>query len=151
MTGEIITSIDNTPAFENGTLLQNENSKLNDRLTDTQAVRRVNKATVNAVFENEETVQLPVTWKGLKQEAGKWYLVGAVDTSNLGYATTLEGATEIKYEVEVVRMARTVKVGSGIKNGTITPDKTEAYLGDTVTFTVLSLITHLTLPTNREV
>lgn len=136
MNGEIITSIDNTPAFENGTLLQNENSKLNDRLTDTQAVRRVNKATVNAVFENEETVQLPVTWKGLKQEAGKWYLVGAVDTSNLGYATTLEGATEIKYEAEVIRMARTVKVGSGIKNGTITPDKTEAYLGDTVTFTV---------------
>lgn len=45
MNGEIITSISSTPVFEGGEVT---NGNLTDRLTDTQAVRRVNPATVDA-------------------------------------------------------------------------------------------------------
>lgn len=136
MDGEVITSISDTPAFANGSYLAQENKGLNDRLTNTQAVRRVSSATVDAVFANEDTIQLPVTWKELKKEDDKWYIVGVVDTSNLGYATTLEGSTEVKYEVEVARQVREVSIDSSISNGSVTADKTEAYLGDAVTLTV---------------
>ena len=113
------------------------NGNLTDRLTDTQAVRRVNPATVDALFENEDSVTLNVTWKRLeKADDGKWYIVGVVDTSDLGYATILTGEQEVRQEVTVERAAREVIVDSQIKNGTVTADKEEAYLGDTVTFTV---------------
>ena len=134
MNGEIITSISSTPVFEGGEVT---NGNLTDRLTDTQAVRRVNPATVDALFENEDSVTLNVTWKRLeKADDGKWYIVGVVDTSDLGYATILTGEQEVRQEVTVERAAREVIVDSQIKNGTVTADKEEAYLGDTVTFTV---------------
>ncbi|HIZ63425.1 MAG TPA: LamG domain-containing protein [Firmicutes bacterium] len=134
MNGEIITSISSTPVFEGGEVT---NGNLTDRLTDTQAVRRVNPATVDALFENEDSVTLNVTWKRLEKAGdGKWYIVGVVDTSDLGYATILTGEQEVRQEVTVERAAREVIVDSQIKNGTVTADKEEAYLGDTVTFTV---------------
>ena len=134
MNGEIITSIASTPKFENDEVT---NGKLTDRLSDTQAVRRVNPATVDAVFENEETIALNVTWQRLEQDSdGKWYIVGVVDPSDIGYATLLTTAQEVRQEVAVERVARAVSVASGVKNGSVTADKQEAYLGDTVTFTV---------------
>ena len=134
MDGEIITSIASTPKFENDEVT---NGNLTDRLSNTQAVRRVNPATVDAVFENEETIALNVTWQGLEQDSdGKWYIVGVVDPSNIGYATLLTTAQEVRQEVTVERVARAVSVASGVKNGSVTADKEEAYLGDTVTFTV---------------
>lgn len=134
MDGEIITSIASTPKFENDEVT---NGNLTDRLSNTQAVRRVNPATVDAVFENEETIALNVTWQGLEQDSdGKWYIVGVVDPSNIGYATLLTTAQEVRQEVSVERVARAVSVASGVKNGSVTADKEEAYLGDTVTFTV---------------
>ncbi len=134
MNGEIITSIASTPKFENDEVT---NGKLTDRLSDTQAIRRVNPATVDAVFENEETIALNVTWQRLEQDSdGKWYIVGVVDPSNIGYATLLTTAQEVRQEVAVERVARAVSVASGVKNGSVTADKQEAYLGDTVTFTV---------------
>ena len=134
MNGEIITSIASTPKFENDEVT---NGKLTDRLSDTQAVRRVNPATVDAVFENEETIALNVTWQRLEQDSdGKWYIVGVVDPSDIGYATLLTTAQEVRQEVTVERVARAVSVASGVKNGSVTADKQEAYLGDTVTFTV---------------
>lgn len=131
MDGEVVTSISATPKFENDTVT---NGKLNDKLTATQAIRRVNKATVDAVFANEQTVALNVTWKNLEKQGEKWYIVGEVDPSNIGYATILEGAQEVKQEVTVERAARTVTV-AGASNGTVSVDKPEAYLGDTVTIT----------------
>ena len=134
MNGEIITSIASTPKFENDEVT---NGNLTDRLSDTQAVRRVNPATVDAVFENEETIALNVTWQRLEQDSdGKWYIVGVVDPSDIGYATLLTTAQEVRQEVTVERVARAVSVASGVKNGSVTADKQEAYLGDTVTFTV---------------
>ena len=134
MDGEIITSIASTPKFENNEVT---NGNLTDRLSDTQAIRRVNPATVDAVFANEETIALNVTWQGLEQDSdGKWYIVGVVDPSNIGYATLLTTAQEVRQEVTVERVARAVSVASGVKNGSVTADKQEAYLGDTVTFTV---------------
>ena len=92
---------------------------------------------MDAVFENEETIALNVTWQGLEQDSdGKWYIVGVVDPSNIGYATLLTTAQEVRQEVSVERVARAVSVASGVKNGSVTADKEEAYLGDTVTFTV---------------
>ncbi len=132
MDGEIITSISDQPKFENDEVT---NGKLTDQLTDTQAVRRVNDATVDALFENGKAVSLPVTWQELSQEGDTWYIVGVVDTSNLGYASLLTGAQEVKQEVTVERVARTITILDTIKNGTVSADKTEAYLGDTVTFT----------------
>lgn len=131
MDGEVVTSISQTPKFEND---QVTNGKLTDALTDTQAIRRVNKATVDAVFANDSKVALNVTWKKLEKQNDKWYIVGEVDPSNIGYATILTGAQEVKQEVTVERVARTVAV-AGASNGTVTVDKTEAYLGDTVTIT----------------
>lgn len=134
MNGEIITSIASTPKFENDEVT---NGNLTDRLSDTQAIRRVNPATVDAVFENEETIALNVTWQRLEQDSdGKWYIVGVVDPSDIGYATLLTTAQEVRQEVTVERVARAVSVASGVKNGSVTADKQEAYLGDTVTFTV---------------
>ena len=134
MDGEIITSIASTPKFENDEVT---NGNLTDRLSDTQAIRRVNPATVDAVFENEETIALNVTWQRLEQDSdGKWYIVGVVDPSDIGYATLLTTAQEVRQEVTVERVARAVSVASGVKNGSVTADKQEAYLGDTVTFTV---------------
>lgn len=134
MNGEIITSIASTPKFENNEVT---NGNLTDRLSDTQAIRRVNPATVDAVFANEETIALNVTWQRLEQDSdGKWYIVGVVDPSNIGYATLLTTAQEVRQEVTVERVARAVSVASGVKNGSVTADKQEAYLGDTVTFTV---------------
>lgn len=131
MDGEVVTSISATPKFENDTVTS---GKLTDKLTATQAIRRVNKATVDAVFANEQTVALNVTWKNLEKQGEKWYIVGEVDPSNIGYATILEGAQEVKQEVTVERAARTVTV-AGASNGTVSVDKPEAYLGDTVTIT----------------
>ena len=134
MNGEIITSIASTPKFENNEVT---NGNLTDRLSDTQAIRRVNPATVDAVFANEETIALNVTWQRLEQDSdGKWYIVGVVDPSDIGYATLLTTAQEVRQEVTVERVARAVSVASGVKNGSVTADKQEAYLGDTVTFTV---------------
>ena len=134
MDGEIITSIASTPKFENNEVT---NGNLTDRLSDTQAIRRVNPATVDAVFANEETIALNVTWQRLEQDSdGKWYIVGVVDPSDIGYATLLTTAQEVRQEVTVERVARAVSVASGVKNGSVTADKQEAYLGDTVTFTV---------------
>lgn len=131
MDGEVVTSISQTPKFEND---QVTNGKLTDALTDTQAIRRVNKATVDAVFANDSKVALNVTWKKLEKQNDKWYIVGEVDPSNIGYATILTGAQEVKQEVTVERVARTVAV-AGASNGTVTVDKAEAYLGETVTIT----------------
>ena len=134
MNGEIITSIAATPKFENDEVT---NGNLTDRLSNTQAVRRVNPATVDAVFENEDTIALNVTWQGLEQDSdGKWYIVGVVDPSDIGYATLLTTAQEVRQEVDVERVARAVSVASDVKNGSVTADKEEAYLGETVTFTV---------------
>ncbi len=131
MDGEVVTSISQTPKFEND---QVTNGKLTDALTDTQAIRRVNKATVDAVFADDSKVALNVTWKKLEKQNDKWYIVGEVDPSNIGYATILTGAQEVKQEVTVERVARTVAV-AGASNGTVTVDKAEAYLGETVTIT----------------
>lgn len=133
MDGEIISSIASTPKFENDEIT---NGNLTDRLSDTQAVRRVNAATVDAVFQNGDTIALNVTWQGLKQEGDTWYIVGVVDPSDIGYATLLTTAQEVRQEVEVQRVARTVNIDSRMSNGNVTADKTQAYLGETVTFTV---------------
>lgn len=141
MEGEIVTSIENAPHFVDAegnpteSYLKNEEQKLSDKITATQAIRRVNAATVNAVFENEETLSLPITWLRLEQDGEKWYMIGEVDPGNIGYASTLTDKQTIKYEVTVQRLTRQVTVSTAIKNGTLTADKTEAYLGDSVTFT----------------
>lgn len=132
MNGEIITSIADTPVFENGTITS---GNLTDRLTDTQAVRRVNSATVDALFANGNSVALNVTWQRLEQDGDKWYIVGSVDTGDIGYATLLTGAQTVKQEVSVEKAARAVNVANAT-NGTVTADKEEAYLGDTVTITL---------------
>lgn len=132
MDGEVVTSISETPEFEGDTVT---NGKLTDALTSTQAIRRVNKATVDAVFANDQTVALNVTWKKLEKRGDKWYIVGEVDPTNIGYATTLTTVQEVKQEVTVERAARTVDVANA-SNGTVSVDKPEAYLGDTVTISL---------------
>ncbi len=132
MDGEVVTSISETPEFEGDTVT---NGKLTDALTSTQAIRRVNKATVDAVFANDQTVTLNVTWKKLEKQGDKWYIVGEVDPTNIGYATTLTTVQEVKQEVTVERAARTVDVANA-SNGTVSVDKPEAYLGDTVTISL---------------
>lgn len=87
-------------------------------------------------MDNGDSVSLPIEWLGYRQEDGKWYIVGQVDTSNLGYATLLTGKTEVKVEVTVKKVARTVTFET-TQNGTADADKTEAYLGDTVTITAM--------------
>ena len=133
MDGEIITSISETPVFADGEVT---NGTLTDRLTDTQAVRRVNAATVDAVFENGKTVALNVTWQRLEQQNGTWYIVGVVDTNDIGYASSLTGAQTVRQEVTVERAVRSVTVQAGIAHGKMTADKEEAYLGDVITFTL---------------
>lgn len=132
MDGEVVTSISETPEFEGENMT---NGKLTDALTSTQAIRRMNKATVDAVFANEQTVALNVTWKELKKEGEKWYMIGEVDPTNIGYATTLTTVQKVKQEVTVERAARTVDVANAA-NGTVSVDKEAAYLGDTVTITL---------------
>ena len=131
MNGEIITSVSNEATFEGGEML---NKELFDNLYDAQVKRRVNPATVNAVFANEETTPLQVEWLGYRRENGVWYIIGQVDTENLGYATLLTGKVEIKIETQVTKAPRLISVTT-TQNGSVTTDKTEAYLDDEVLIT----------------
>ena len=135
MGGEVITSISNQPNFTDGLV---NKQPLTDALTTTQLVKRMNTATVDAIFANEQTVTIPVTWTKMEYDeaADKYYVIGKVNTSDIGYATTLTGETEIKTEVEVTRKTREVVIDEEIYNGTVVADKAEAYLNENVTFTV---------------
>ena len=131
MNGEIISSISNEPTFENGEML---NKELFDNLYDAQVKRRVNPATVNALFDNDQTLPLCVEWLGYRRENGVWYIIGQVDTGNLGYATLLTGKVEVKVQAEVTRAPRLISIETA-NNGVVTTDKSEAYLDDQIVIT----------------
>ena len=142
MAGDIITEVDSVPHFEQEGVYVNEKG-LNDTLTATQFVDRLLPATVNAKFDgtdaegNAKTVALAVAWKTVKLESdGKYYAVGEVDATNLGYATLLTGTTEVRQEVTVEKRDRKITVDPDIENGTVTVDKTAAKLNEQVKVTV---------------
>ena len=131
--GEVITSIDPQPVFE-GEILS---KPLNDKLTNTQIINRVNSATAKAVLANGETISVAIAWKTIeKAENGKYYVVGEVDASNIGWACALQGITEIRQEVAVEEVTRAIIVDEEIENGTVTPSVAAAKKGETVTFTI---------------
>ena len=142
MTGDIITEVDSVPHFEQEGVYVNEKG-LNDTLTATQFVDRLLPATVNAKFDgvdaegNAKTVALAVAWKTVKLESdGKYYAIGEVDATNLGYATLLTGKTQVRQEVTVEKRDRKITVDPDIENGTVTVDKTAAKLNEQVKVTV---------------
>lgn len=138
MNGEIVTTVSDEVTFANDTLLSGS-QKLTDNITATQALKRVNSATVKATFEDGvKNTDILVTWKDYVREGDKWYLVGSVDASDIGYATELTESKQIKYEVtsEVGRVKRPVETDSKVKNGTVSVDKTEAYYGDVIVITL---------------
>ena len=139
MAGDIITEVDSVPHFETEGVYVNEKG-LNDMLTATQFVSRLMPATVNAKFDDgEKTVALAVTWKTVKLESdGKYYAIGEVDATNLGYATLLTGKTEVRQEVTVEKKNRTIEVDPEIEHGTVTVDKTAAGLNEQVVITVVA-------------
>ena len=67
---------------------------------------------------------------------GKYYAIGEVDATNLGYATTLTGVTEVRQEVTVEKKDRKIVIDETIENGTVTADKAAAKLGESVVITV---------------
>ena len=135
MGGEVITSISDQPIFTDGIV---NTQPLTDALTTTQLIKRMNTASVNAIFANEQTVKIPVTWARMEyvEAEDKYYVIGKVNTRDIGYATTLTGETEVKTEVKVTRKTREVVIDKEIYNGTVVADKTEAYLNEIITFTV---------------
>lgn len=138
MNGEIVKSISNEVTFANGNLLSGA-QKLSDNITATQALKRINSATVQATFEDGENgTPVLVTWKDYIREGDKWYLVGMVDASDIGYASELDAKTEIRYDVtaDVTKVKRLVEVDSKIKNGTVTVDQSQVNLGDTFKITL---------------
>ena len=133
LNGEVITSIDPTPVFE-GEILS---KPLNDKLTNTQIINRVNDATANALLANGESISVAIAWKTIeKADNGKYYVVGEVDASNIGWACALVGITEIRQEVEVTEVERAIIIDEEIENGTVVASKEAAFKGETVTFTV---------------
>ena len=133
LNGEVITSIDPNPVFAGEVL----SKPLNDKLTNTQIINRVNDATANAVLANGETISVAIAWKTIeKAENGKYYVVGEVDASNIGWACALVGITEIRQEVEVTEVERAIVIDEEIENGTVVASKEGALKGETVTFTV---------------
>ena len=137
MSGSIISSIDSTPHFETEGVYADEKG-LNDKLTATQFVNRLKPATVNALLDDgATTIPVSVTWKTVKLESdGKYYAIGEVDATNLGYATTLTGVTEVRQEVTVEKKDRKIVIDETIENGTVTADKAAAKLGESVVITV---------------
>lgn len=137
MTGSIISSIDSVPHFEQEGVYVDEKG-LNDKLTATQFVNRLKPATVNALLDDgETTIPVSVTWKTVKLESdGKYYAIGEVDATNLGYATTLTGVTEVRQEVAVEKRDRKIVIDEAIENGTVVSDKAAAKLGESVVITV---------------
>ena len=133
LNGDVITSIDSQPVFA-GEILS---KPLNDKLTDTQIMNRVNDATANAVLANGSTISLPIAWKTIeKAEDGKYYVVGEVDASNIGWACALTGVTEIRQEVEVSELDRAIIISDEIVNGTVVASSEAVKKGETVTFTI---------------
>ena len=133
LNGEVITSISPVPVFAGEVL----SKPLNDKLTNTQIINRVNDATANAVLENGTNISVAISWKRIeKAEDGKYYVVGEVDASNIGWACALEGITEIRQEVEVAELDRAIIIDEEIVNGTVVASKEAAKLGETVTFTI---------------
>ena len=137
MAGSIISSIDSVPHFEQEGVYVDEKG-LNDKLTATQFVNRLKPATVNALLDDgETTIPVSVTWKTVKLESdGKYYAIGEVDATNLGYATTLTGVTEVHQEVAVEKRDRKIVIDEAIENGTVVSDKAAAKLGESVVITV---------------
>lgn len=137
MAGSIISSIDSVPHFEQEGVYVDEKG-LNDKLTATQFVNRLKPATVNALLDDgETTIPVSVTWKTVKLESdGKYYAIGEVDATNLGYATTLTGVTEVRQEVTVEKRDRKIVIDEAIENGTVVSDKAAAKLGESVVITV---------------
>lgn len=137
MAGSIISSIDSVPHFEQEGVYVDEKG-LNDKLTATQFVNRLKPATVNALLDDGETmIPVSVTWKTVKLESdGKYYAIGEVDATNLGYATTLTGVTEVRQEVTVEKRDRKIVIDEAIENGTVVSDKAAAKLGESVVITV---------------
>ena len=137
MAGSIISSIDSVPHFEQEGVYVDEKG-LNDKLTATQFVNRLKPATVNALLDDgETTIPVSVTWKTVKLESdGKYYAIGEVDATNLGYATTLTGVTEVRQEVTVEKKDRKIVIDEAIENGTVVSDKAAAKLGESVVITV---------------
>ena len=137
MAGSIISSIDSVPHFEQEGVYVDEKG-LNDKLTATQFVNRLKPATVNALLDDgETTIPVSVTWKTVKLESdGKYYAIGEVDATNLGYATTLTGVTEVRQEVAVEKRDRKIVIDESIENGTVVSDKAAAKLGESVVITV---------------
>ena len=137
MAGSIISSIDSVPHFEQEGVYVDEKG-LNDKLTATQFVNRLKPATVNALLDDgETTIPVSVTWKTVKLESdGKYYAIGEVDATNLGYATTLTGVTEVRQEVAVEKRDRKIVIDEAIENGTVVYDKAAAKLGESVVITV---------------
>ncbi len=137
MAGSIIASIDSVPHFEQEGVYVDEKG-LNDKLTATQFVNRLKPATVNALLDDgETTIPVSVTWKTVKLESdGKYYAIGEVDATNLGYATTLTGVTEVRQEVAVEKRDRKIVIDEAIENGTVVSDKAAAKLGESVVITV---------------
>lgn len=137
MAGSIISSIDSVPHFEQEGVYVDEKG-LNDKLTATQFVNRLKPATVNALLDDgETTIPVSVTWKTVKLETdGKYYAIGEVDATNLGYATTLTGVTEVRQEVAVEKRDRKIVIDEAIENGTVVSDKAAAKLGESVVITV---------------
>lgn len=137
MAGSIISSIDSVPHFEQEGVYVDEKG-LNDKLTATQFVNRLKPATVNALLDDgETTIPVSVTWKTVKLESdGKYYAIGEVDATNLGYATTLTGVTEVRQEVSVEKRDRKIVIDEAIENGTVVSDKAAAKLGESVVITV---------------
>lgn len=137
MAGSIISSIDSVPHFEQEGVYVDEKG-LNDKLTATQFVNRLKPATVNALLDDgETTIPVSVTWKTVKLESdGKYYAIGEVDATNLGYATTLTGVTEVRQEVTVEKRDRKIVIDEAIENGTVISDKAAAKLGESVVITV---------------
>lgn len=101
-------------------------------------MNRLKPATVNALLDDgETTIPVSVTWKTVKLESdGKYYAIGEVDATNLGYATTLTGVTEVRQEVAVEKRDRKIVIDKAIENGTVVSDKAAAKLGESVVITV---------------
>ena len=74
-------------------------SALNVGMTDEQMLAQLNAATATLTLSDNATLTANVVWDRVTSENGKYYAVGSVNTSKLGYANL---AGEVKYELTAV-------------------------------------------------
>jgi plastocyanin len=138
MDGKVITAIDATPTYydSEGNITQSvTRTALKDSHTQTQMLSRINKATVAATRKDGASETISVIWERIEESGGVYTLVGNVGKYGVGIASVAE-SLELRVTLGVEKADHDVTVSDNIENGTVTPDKTKAKVGETVTFTV---------------